>query len=117
MFETELEVRQSDINDNLWELTAELVYASQHRDHIRVPKGFITDFASVPRLPFAYLLFGGIAQRPAVIHDFLYSTPTAKRKWADEILLEAMEAVGVSWFQRNNIYWAVRAFGASHKKR
>ena len=34
---------------------------------ITIPAGFKTDLASVPRLPFAYWLTGGTANRPAVL--------------------------------------------------
>jgi hypothetical protein len=39
---------------------------------ITVEAGFITDFASVPRVPFIYDLLGDTAHKPAVIHDWLY---------------------------------------------
>ncbi len=51
------------------------VYESDTIGLIVVPKGFVTDFASVPRLPFIYLFFGGIGDEEAVIHDWLYTAP------------------------------------------
>lgn len=79
-----------------------------------VPVGFVTDFASVPRIPFIYDFLGDLAQRPAVIHDYIYSTAKVAREIADEVLLEAMQLTGVSWLQRTLIYWGVRIGGASH---
>jgi hypothetical protein len=81
---------------------------------VRVPKGFVTDFASVPRLPFAYMLFGDTAHRAAVIHDYLYSLGKCKREYADNVLKAAMQADGVGWFNRNAMFWGVRLFGGSH---
>lgn len=71
-------------------------------ESVYIPDEFVTDFASVPRLPLAYLLAGGRAIRPAVIHDYAYQThrlPLEKggtrpltREEADNIFREAMEA-------------------------
>lgn len=61
---------------------------------ITVPAEFITDLASTPRLPLAYLLAGGRAPGSAVLHDFLYQVPG----WDDRELADAIfyEAMGVS---------------------
>jgi hypothetical protein len=57
---------------------------------IVVPAEFITNLASVPRAPFAYMLTGGRARGPATIHDWLYQHPDwDNRSLADEIFLEA----------------------------
>lgn len=64
---------------------------------ILVPKGFITDFASVPRIVGAYLLFGGRGKRASVIHDWLYALGLLDpvkwpRELCDRIFKEALEA-------------------------
>lgn len=77
-----------------------------------VPKGFITDGASVPRM--LWWLFPPVGDRyskAAVLHDFMYSTQMFGRSRADKIFLEAMEALGVSWWKRRTLYSAVRVFG------
>jgi hypothetical protein len=76
-----------------------------------VPAGFVTDFASVPRLPLAYLLTGDTAHAPAVVHDWLYVTRKVDRKTADAVFLEAMEETGVPWWRRRLMWIAVRALG------
>ena len=59
--------------DGQWRLLAPLRYQSAVLGAlIEVPTGALTDFASVPRLPLAYLLAGDTAHEAAVIHDFLY---------------------------------------------
>ena len=55
-----------------------------------VPMGSTTDLASVPRLPGAYLLFGGRARRSAILHDWLYEN-RFQRKWADDVFRAAMK--------------------------
>lgn len=81
-----------------------------------VPAGFRTDFASVPRLPLAFWLFGGVADEAAVIHDWLYTNNVkgVTRKQADEVFAEAMTALGVKGWQRGPMWLGVRLFGGSH---
>lgn len=99
----------------MWKLKHELVYQSSVADRvIYVPEGFMTDFASVPRLPLVYDLFGDTAHPAAVVHDFLYSTGELPRKIADRVLLEAMAAEGVPAWRRWPMYLAVRAFGGGY---
>lgn len=94
-------------------LTAPLVYYSEHLGReLTVPKGFITDFASVPRLPVAYLLAGGEADKPAVIHDYLYFSHEVPRADADAVLEEAMAVTGQPWWRRKLMWAGVRLFGA-----
>jgi hypothetical protein len=90
-----------------------------------VPRGFLTDLASVPRLPFAYLLFGGLGNKAGVLHDALYSPwpgivvvnmhsrepVEVTREWADAVLYSALETCGVGWFARRMMYTGVRMAG------
>lgn len=100
---------------SIWRLVYPLEFESESlKQTITVPAGFLTDFASVPRLPFAYWLFGNIAQEAAVIHDALYSgIYNVTRKQADEVFSEASKAMDVSAFQRGAMWLGVRIFGAS----
>lgn len=76
-----------------WNLTAPLVYKSSLvRKLIEVPTGFSTDFASVPRLPMMYALFGGRYATPAVLHDYICRQRLYARPKCDLIFLEAMNA-------------------------
>jgi hypothetical protein len=111
-FRTTLEVEQ--IPGNLWRLLAPFVYYSENLGReITVPAGFITDFASVPRLPVAYLLAGGEANEAAVIHDYLYKTHIVDRETSDAILDEAMAASGQPWWRRKLMWAGVRLFGGT----
>lgn len=80
-------------------------------DFIRVPKGFETDFASVPRALWAVVPPLGRYAKAAVIHDWLYYRQDRSRKEADLIFFEAMRVLGVGRARRNSMYWAVRQFG------
>ncbi len=79
---------------------------------IVVPRGFITDFASVPWYGQTVVRPDGPAARAAIIHDWLYAIGERdKRKDADDIFLRAMELYGVSTIERNAAYQAVRLGG------
>jgi hypothetical protein len=76
-----------------------------------VPAGFVTDFASTPRLMWSLLPPIGTYLQAAVVHDYLYWTQGCTRAQADRILLLAMEDNGVSAATRQIIYRGVRAGG------
>lgn len=80
---------------------------------ITVPAGFVTDYASVPRAPLTYWLFGGVGDEAAVVHDFLYEKGIVPRELADEVYGEALEACGVPAWRRGPMVLAVRLFGAA----
>jgi hypothetical protein len=81
--------------------------------NVTVPKGFLTDFASVPRLPFAYWFTGGLGDRAAVLHDYLYALKVP-RAWADAAFHAALKADNVSGWRRALMYAGVRLGGGSH---
>lgn len=115
-FLNKLRVEEVDqVGSGRWRMLAPLLYDSDILLHlVVVPQGFVTDFGSVPRLPFAYALFGNIAQGPATVHDWLYTVHRTSRRTADAILREAMAVTGVSWIQRWAWWLGVRLFGGSH---
>jgi len=94
-----------------WKLVDELVYLSDlWPDPITVPTGFVTDLASIPRIPGVRALIpqNGAHRAPAIVHDFLVRSDGFDRPLADRIFLEAMEAVGVKRWRRTLMFWAVR---------
>lgn len=120
-FKTNLETEE--IDDKFSRLTGELVYESKLLDCIiTIPVGFITDFSSVPRVPIAYLFWGGRSHREAVLHDYLYrvdSVPVVSLSMANDVFFEAMESRGKPLFVRYPMYWGVVLGGyfAYHKHR
>lgn len=108
-FLTELTI--SEIGDKLWEVHRNLVYNSDLLGcTVVVPKGFITDLASVPRMPIVYRFWGGRCHREAVIHDYLYrkdSIPVVSFMQANRVFLEGAEARGKSLFIRYPMFWGV----------
>ena len=80
-------------------------------DRIEVAQGFVTDFATVPRLLWWFLPRWGTYGNAAVIHDWLYWTQARSRKESDDIMREAMGVLNVAGYKQVLIYWAVRLFG------
>ena len=95
-----------------WRLLAPLRYQSTVLGaHLEVPTGFLTDLASVPRLPLAFLLAGDSAHEAAVIHDHLYQVRRCTRAQADAVLAEAMAVTGEPAWRRWLMWSAVRTGG------
>lgn len=111
-FRSPLDTRLIDDQKDLHALLAVLIYVSTIAGMtFAVPTGFVTDFASVPRLPLVYWLVGNIARPAAVIHDYLYATGAVSREIADAVFLEAMEVLGIPAWKRYAMYGAVRSAG------
>ena len=110
------------IDDKRWKLTSPLSYESEICGPVTIQEGFETDFASVPRVPLAYMAYGDRAHHESVVHDYLYridSDPVVSRAVADKVFLEAMECRGKPWRIRWPMYLGVRIGGWTtyHKQR
>lgn len=99
----------------IWKVINPLVYSSEVLGKIiTIEPGFLTDYASVPRLPIIYWLLGDTSHMAAVVHDWLYHHhELCDEDTADAVLLEAMQAEGISAGRRWMIYQGVRLGGKS----
>lgn len=81
---------------------------------VNVPKGFVSDFASIPSIFWSRLRPDGEYTYPAIIHDYLYwvQDPAIPRKQADMIFKLAMKDFGINPFLIGLIHTAVRATGS-----
>lgn len=99
-----------------YELTESFEYHLHYIDYetfVRVPKGFVTDFASIP-FGFRWLFpIRGKYDKAAVLHDYLYERGGNKqdRLRADNIFYEAMTVLEVARWRRELIWWFTRALG------
>lgn len=96
-----------------WELLEDYYY-EVNGYIIKVPKGFITDLASVPRIFWSIFPPFGDYTAAAIVHDYLYSKENntgINRTLADKIFLFIMKELGVCLFKRTAMYKAVRIFG------
>ncbi len=81
-------------------------------DTIDVPLGFMTDFASVPRI-FRFLVSKwGKHGNAAVLHDYCYWEQDRSREESDRIFREAMEVSKTKGWRVFLIYWGVRLGGS-----
>lgn len=116
-FITDLDVRKLTADSSTdrrgtWKLLQPLVYRSDRLGYtLTVPAGFVTDFASVPRLPVAYLLTANRGHEAAVLHDWLYTTHAVERAEADALFSEALEAGGEPAWRRGLMWLGVRLGG------
>src|SRR5690348_12260167 len=62
------------LDGRIWQLTTAFDYESALAGLIRVPVGFVTDFASVPRFFWRVLPPTGRYGKAAVVHDYLYGS-------------------------------------------
>lgn len=108
-----------------WKLCKKFTYhiGSKYSRHwVKVPKGFVTDFASSPFFVWSFIPSWGRWGKAAVLHDYMYQTnykiPYLKtRRDADNIFREAMGVLGVDKVRLFLIYWSVRLFaGRAYKK-
>ena len=84
-------------NGRRWRLARRFTYRlgkKYSRHFIKVPTGFLTDFASVPRI-FFFLPDWATYSKAPVLHDWLYYSKRVMnkpitRKRADDIFFEAM---------------------------
>lgn len=99
------------ISKRLWRTYRDFVYYIDGGDEITVPAGFVTDFASIPRVFWIFMPPDDIYSQAAVLHDYLYNTKMFNRDRCDKLFLQAMEILGVGKFTRYTMYYAVRSFG------
>lgn len=78
---------------------------------IDVMPGFVTDFGSVPQILQAFVSATGRAGPAFVLHDWAYWSKIVDRDTADNILHEAMDALGCPMAQIVEVYNAVHLFG------
>lgn len=93
-------------------LTQNLEYRILTTDHVVVvPAGFVTDFASTPRILWSVLPPTGRYQLAAVVHDFLYWDQRCTREEADAVFRVAMAESLVDAAKRDLLWKAVRKGG------
>jgi len=97
--------------DGQWVVRIPLIYRSVADDQYTVPRGFIHDLASIPRILQNVFQVNDQSRAAATLHDWLYCSQKTTRAQADALFLEAMEVRGVGWLQRQMMWAAVRSAG------
>ncbi len=95
-----------------WMLVEPLVYRIDFSvNTVIVPRGFVTDFAGIPQAFQSLIQPDSPLFLPAIVHDFLYWDQGCTRRQSDSLFLLALTEMEVPRPARNEIYFAVRAFG------
>ena len=84
-----------------------------HKAGVTVPKGFVTDGASVPFIFWWLCNPTGKALHASIVHDYLLSKVKEgdTRRFADEKFAEVLEESGVSSPRKTIMFFLVRAYG------
>jgi hypothetical protein len=83
---------------------------------ITVPKGYVTDLATIPRWYWSIISPArSDLIEAAIIHDYLYGCPgSITRSEADAILYNALILDGSSEYVAKKMYYSVRLFGGRY---
>ena len=114
MFKTPLDVRWVRGSKDKAELLAPLEYVTESGIPILVPRWFVTDFASVPKIFWSLFPKTGKYRDAAVVHDYLYRYNGFgfwSRAGVDKIFIQAMKELEVPWWKRQALWSAVRIGG------
>lgn len=122
-FLTEVVVEPYPDDEGSWRLVWPLRYRGRD-DSFVVPSGFVTDFASVPRLLWPIWSPYGTHTAAAIVHDWIYRTRPLlpargsvsrsreiTRREADGLFRRMMKELGTPAWRRWTMWLAVRAFG------
>jgi hypothetical protein len=96
-------------DSKFWITVEDMVYViGSTNERIVVPKGFVTDFASIPQPLWTLGLTPyGQYSRAAVVHDYLYWSQGCTRAQSDRLLVIAMKESSVSNFDEFLVYQGV----------
>lgn len=104
-------VRVEQVGDALWKLLAPVVYLGRYGAYT-VPVGYITDFASIPRLLWWLMPQSGRWNPAAIVHDRLITdfipAGLITSPQVDAEFRHALRACGVGYVQRWVMWAGVR---------
>ena len=104
-------LRESSRGRRMIELDEPLVYrliTKSFRVVCRVPKGFKSDLATIPRFLWPILPPDGDYQAAAIIHDFLYVQEEIPYWLCDVMFRHVMQISGVRLWKQMLLFWGVR---------
>src|SRR5262245_31220613 len=103
-------VTQLTIDPPVFMLAYPLVYTTTDgKERIEVPRGFVTDLASIPRGLWWWQAPHEATMAPAIVHDFLYWEQPCSKAEADAVMVLAMKHVGMSDFSIDGVYEGIRS--------
>lgn len=127
LFTDELDVTPYDDESGTWKLLQSFIYDVNEDEAIEVPVGYVTDFATIPRVFWSILPPWGTYGKATVVHDYLCTDKRitnlktnevrlCSRKEADKVFLEAMTVLNVNVVVRYVMFAAVRVYAIISNK-
>lgn len=92
-------------------LLEDVVFVRRDGSEVRIPAGSETDGLSTPQAGWDLLPPFGKSWRAGVLHDWAYRYSDKPKDWCDDLLLEAMQVLGVPNIERVTIYEGVHLGG------
>lgn len=114
--ETPPVVTVEPISSVLWLLHSPLTYRGE-RDTFVVPAGYVTDFATVPRIAAWLIPRFGVYTRAAILHDWLLTDSDVSSVDADNLFRRCLRELKVPPVRRTLMWVAVRWGAAFSRKR
>ena len=110
MFSTD-QLKVSTADGHNFTLLEPFTYLCKDGTIIIVPEGSQSDGASTPQILWNTLPPFGVYFKAAFLHDFLYRATEFPKEFCDNVLLEAMECLGVNQIEADTIYEGVHLGG------
>lgn len=111
MFKNKLKV-EVHIQGEIRTLLSPLIYKSKILNkEIVVPKGFKTNYGSIPMFFRNIIQNDGLGTYGYVIHDYLYAKKKYDKKTCDLVLKEALLELGFNKVGANIVYFALQIGG------
>jgi len=101
-----------DVRHDKWEVVEDFKFAiDRTNDVITIPKGFVTDLASIPRIAYTFFPRSVKFDLAGCVHDYLYSIGYKDRKVSDLIMKDILKLIFDIKRIYNQMYYAVRIGG------
>lgn len=102
----------------LWRLHHPLVFHCKRYEYTHTVKsGSLTDYSSIPRLPFVWLIFSDHGHEAGALHDDLWNDPSHTRKVANWIFYDALLVSGVPRWRAWLMFKAVQIAAAVKQRK
>ncbi len=115
MFSPATRVVVEPVDAVTWRLVERLIYRGEEEIFL-IPAGYVTDFATVPRVAVWLIPRFGSYTKAAILHDFLLTDTEVSSVDADNLFRRALRELGVPPWRRTLMWTGVR-WGAAFNRR
>lgn len=115
MFDPNTRVLVEPTSPVTWRLAEPLVYHGEE-ETFTVPAGYVTDFATIPRIAVWLIPRFGAYTKAAILHDYLLTDTDVASVDVDNLFRRALRELGVPPWRRTLMWTGVR-WGAAFNRR